>query len=281
MHLSADQYLIIALALAAGAVLQSTVGFAFAILSTPILVWAGVPLPTTVAIGGAAVLVQTAMSCWRHRAELPWRDALTMFGPRLVGMPVGVYVLEHFVVGSPERVKQVVGVVVLLAVTLLFAFRPKPRPRLATRWTVAAGTVSGALNGLTGMGGPPIVLWLSAHDWSNVRARAFLWLSFLLIIPVQFATMSWRFPHQAPQGILIGLAMFPVVLAGSRLGLWLGDHLSRQRLRWAMLAVLAVMGVSSVLGPMLSSPAAAKTPTTQPATAVQSNRVDESAKSLR
>ncbi|MEM8873423.1 MAG: sulfite exporter TauE/SafE family protein [Planctomycetota bacterium] len=242
--------LLLTAAVAFGAFVQGAIGFAFVLLVTPLLIALGMSLPQTIAIGLVCVVVQTALSCWQARGELPWRDVGTVIGWRLLGLPLGIAALTKLAVSDPQIVKQVVGAALLLAVALLAVARPRPAEHVPIWATATAGTSSGFLAGLTGMGGPPLVLWLTLRDWPTRRTRGFLWLSFVLMIPVQFVLLAWQFPTDTRTGAIYGLAALPVVAGASFIGVRAGDRLPRERLRQVMLGVLVVLGLIHVTAPL-------------------------------
>ena len=49
-----------------------------------------------------------------------------------------------------------------------------------------AGACGGLLGGLAGVPGPPLVMWVMAHDWSADVTRAFLFASFMCLVPVEY-----------------------------------------------------------------------------------------------
>jgi len=149
--------------------------------------------------------------------------------------------------------KQAVGAVLLSIVTLTVVFRPRPRERVAGKWSLPVGFSSGALSGTTGMGGPPVVLWMIAHDWSTQRGRGFLWSLFLLLLPVQIVLMIWGFGWPVVWAVAGGLVMMPLVLLSSHVGGSVGSRWSRPAARRVVLGLLMVLAGVSILGPWLAS----------------------------
>ncbi len=249
--MSAAQLVTIGLAVLAGCVLQTTVGFGLGLLAIPLILWSGVSLPDAIGVSLGVLLIQTLWSCYRHRADFSWRETLPITWWRLASLPAGVGVLGLLVEGGPARTKQAVGAAVLLALVLQGAFRVRPRAQLAWPWTAAAGLSSGFLAGLVGMGGPPLVLWVLAHDWPSRKARSFLWATMLLLVPPAVAVLVWRFGWGPLGSFGIGVACLPLIILGARLGHALGGRLSPARLRWAAFGVLTVIALTSLIGPWL------------------------------
>jgi uncharacterized membrane protein YfcA len=231
-----------------GSILQGAVGFGIGLFSIPLLVWFGVPLAATVAIIIVASGLQTAWSWYKTREHMDWRDPIPISAIRLLTLPAGIVVLGILSSHGQSVIKQVVGGVILAILVSQLLFKVRPRNRIATGWMWLAGLVSGFLTGLIGMGGPPLVMWVMAHDWPSHRARAFLWLSFLIATPVMMALLLWRFGSPLILPMLIGMALMPIVLAGAIVGMRVGQLMNRSRLRLAMTVLLIIIAISSMVG---------------------------------
>ncbi|MEM1107623.1 MAG: sulfite exporter TauE/SafE family protein [Planctomycetota bacterium] len=249
--LSAAQILLAVGALLLGAFVQGAVGFAYGLIATPLLLWAGLPLPEAVGAVGGAGLVQTATGCWKFRRHIVWRDLPGLAAGRTLGLPFGILVMAWLTAGGAVLMKQGVGFVVLGTVLLISLLRPKPRSRVSRRWVAPVGLSSGVMSGVTGIGGPPLVLWVVAHDWSTKRGRVFLWVLFLQLMPIQLALMWWKFGGNVGWAIGLGWAMAPGVIWATTLGAKLGSRWSRERMRRVILGVLVVLALASIASPWL------------------------------
>lgn len=246
------QYVIIGLAVLLGTFVQASVGFGAGLFAIPIIIWAGVRAPSAIAIALAVVLCQTVWSCIQHWEDVPWRESLPMSGLRHLFMPVGVALLVLIMKEDKDLVKQVLGVFLLLVVVSQWALRVKPRAHVHGGWLLLAGSLSGLFAGGLGMGGPPAVLWVMAHDWPSRKSRAFLWVMMGQIMPAQMALYVWWFGVEVAWAALLGFAYLPVAVAGALLGAKLGAKLSRQRLRVAAFVLLIMLALASIIGPMVS-----------------------------
>ena len=219
----------------------------------PILIWAGMPIGEALALMSAAVGAQLTVKLWRYRKEVPWREVLWPMGAaRLAGYVPGFYLLWVLAGQSADVAKQSVGAMVLLALALQVGLRVRPRERVASAWTWGSGIAGGTTAGAVGMGGPPLVLWIVAHDWPAKKARLFLWASFWVSMPLQIGGLIVLFdPVVQLKWMGVGLATLPAAILGISVGLWLGHKIPKRELRWAMIAMLFVLGASSLLGPML------------------------------
>ena len=244
-------HLLIALILFAGAVVQSAVGFGMGLFAIPLLMWSGLSLPAAVGSILPCIILQSLLNCWQHRRHLPWREAVPMTGWRLLGLLPGLWVMYELNAAGGAKTKQVVGAAVLLALLSQRIWRIQPQRQLRKCWTIVAGILSGFFAGAVGMGGPPLVLYVIAHDRPTAWQRSFLWLLFLMILPVQIPLLINTFGSDVVNALLTGLSFSPVALLGAWAGDRVGRLLSRSRLRLAMTIVLLGISLHSLFSPML------------------------------
>lgn len=232
---------------------QAAVGFGAGMIIVPVLIWAGMPIGEALALMSAAVMGQLSVKLWRYRREVPWGEVLWPMGvARVIGYAPGFALLWLLSGATTGVVKQAVGAMILVALALQVGLRVRPRERLSPGWAWLAGVTGGTTAGAVGMGGPPLVLWVVAHDWPPKRARLFLWASFWVCMPIQLAVLALMFePVRQLKLMGVGLGTLPAALLGTACGLWLGHRIPRRMLRWMMIALLAVLGLTSLVGPLL------------------------------
>jgi uncharacterized membrane protein YfcA len=242
---------------AAGAILffssavQSVIGFAFNLLAVPLLIWSGFSLAQAVALTSVPILIQVSVATWKLRRDVVWRDVVPPSMIRLLTLPIGISLLYLINGLDPGTVKQIVGALLLLILATQKWIRIEARNSLGWGWDLLAFGLSGIMLGMLAMGGPPVVLWLMAHDWSARRSRAFMAALFLLAAPVQLALLWWKLGEEVADSFLLGFWMIPLVVAGSLAGIRLGNLLDRKRLRSIILFFLFLTGAFSLLGPWL------------------------------
>lgn len=251
-HMTGGSYGGIALAVALGAFIQGSVGFAFGLFAIPCVVLCGLPLEQAISLVLTLVFVQTAAASYRYRSDIPWKDVLWLTVFRLIAIPVGVGLLVLLKQRcTPDRIKQFVGCMIFVAMALQLKSRPSVGPRHRSSWSGAlAGMASGLLAGLVGMGGPPLVLWLTARDWSTQRVRALLATLFLLMVPWQLSIIYRQFGDPILRVMALALAYMPVVVISGWLGNVCGDRLPRHLLRRISYLLLILIAVFSILQPM-------------------------------
>ena len=249
--MDASTLLWLALIMSVTGLVQAAVGFGAGMVATPLMLWVGLSLPEAIGVLCSGVLVQTGYKTWRYRREVPWPEVLTMTWARLIGYGPGFVALYGLAGAGRAVVKPVIGGFILLALIAQVALRVKPRARVAPGWTWLAGGLGGVFAGAVGMGGPPVVLWVLAHDWPALRARVFLWTTFFLLMPVAMLALGLMYPSTAWAAMGWGFVLVPAVLAGTGVGLWLGHQIPKRQLRWAMIGLLATLATTSIMGPVL------------------------------
>ena len=240
-----------AVALFAAGLLQSAVGFGFALLATPLLVWLGVPLPVAVSVVAGSVMVQSGVSAHHLRREIPWRPVLASTAVRVPATVAGIFVLVWLAGLSMGAIKFAVGSALLVVLALLWGCRVTPRERVPAVWSGVAFAASGFVAGVCGMGGPPLVLWVMAHNWSSERTRAFLFAVYLLCCPFYIALLAWKFGAVALRLAGLGVLLGAVVWVGTLLGLAAGRRLPKSRLRSLAYLLLSAIALASMLPQVL------------------------------
>jgi len=230
-----------------GGVLQSTVGFAYALFATPLIIWLGVPLYQAIAIVGTCSFIQAVLGVRQLHAAVPWRPVIGAIVLRLLATGIGVLILLTISTLNVSQIKFIVGCIVCGLVGLQIVWRAQPSDTVHPMWGVLAFSTSGLLSGISGMGGPPLVLWLMAHNWSTERTRAFLFAVFVAAIPVQIFLIGLAFGRGVINGVLAGLVLSPSVFLGAFIGLPMGNRIPKPVLRKVAFVVLLIIGLNSII----------------------------------
>lgn len=162
--------LLLGLAIAAGAFIQSAIGFGINVVAGPIVLLAAPDLmPGALVLGGFILpLIQIA----REGLDVAWPPLGWSVLARALTTPIGVWLV---LVLSPSQIGIVLGAVILLTVALSIW-------SLDIRATVPNALVAGALSGISGASaavGGPFTAILFQHE-PPARTRSTLAVSFLL-----------------------------------------------------------------------------------------------------
>lgn len=239
------------LIMAAAALIQATVGFAAAVFGLPLLLWAGNNLMESQVLIITAMLPQNILAVWKLRNSIDLREVLWPATIRIAALPIGIAGLAVVLTWSATRINQFVGVLILLAVAIQAMVGIEWKSARRPIWLVAVFGGSGILQGISGMSGPPMVLWVHAQRYSSDRARAFLFAMYLSNFIPQISLLWWKFGSVVFQAMAVGLLSLPLVLLSAAVGLRLGSSLGDQRLRIATYVGLVLMALASLLEPWL------------------------------
>jgi len=227
--------------------LQSIVGFGYALFATPLLVWIGMPLPSVITLVATCSMLQAMVGVRNLRAAVPWRLSLTATGVRFGGLILGLLLLKRLVVLDKDHIRAVIGAILCVLVAVQLLWRPHPVRKMHWSWAGLAFVGSGVLAGLCGMGGPPLVIWSMAHDWPTQKIRGFLFATFATSIPIQIVLLALTFGTPILWNAAIGIALLPLVYAGSTVGLPIGNRFAGPVLRRVAYAVLFATGISAII----------------------------------
>jgi len=234
-----------------GSIVQSSAGFGFALLTLPLLLFMGFNLPQAVIITVVASAFQkiTAVSYLRKSADVKGHLRFIIIG--LLMLPVGVYCQYRVSFLNKALVGQMVGVVVILMLILQVVGKVKPRDEVRPFWGYMASVASGFLDGLANIGGPPLVLWVLSHTWSNEKTRVTPLVFSLFFMPLQIIFMALTFGSVLWGAVFKTILVTPVVIFGSWLGVKIGSSISKSHLVLYMRILLLFIALSAIIKPFL------------------------------
>jgi uncharacterized membrane protein YfcA len=231
-----------ALALFAGAALQSATGFGFALVSAPILfALLGPREAVTTGVLVAMALNAMTLAAERRRPQVRGHDAAALLAWSLPGLAVGALALREL----SEHLLTVLVAVAVLAGLALRILGPRTAATASPRaWQLpAAGLTSGAMSTATSLNGPPLVFCLLARGASPVQMRDTLAAIFIVHAVLGVPALLLAGTFATPQAVwLLLLAGVAGQLLGRRaFGRLRGEHYER-----AVLVVLAVTALAAL-----------------------------------
>ena len=251
-------YLAVGVVLLCASALQGAVGFAAGLFGIPLLMKvAGLDLPAAIMVMLLASFLQNLGGLYHLREDFNFRDARTPMFIRLATLPLGLVALHYITLWPQSYVKAVIGVVILALVILQgllgrSSLEHREQP-LAWGWTPVAFGASGFLVGFCGMGGPPMVLWTLAQPWSAKHSRAFLFFLFTSSLPFHCLILWWQYGNEMYIAAMMALLSIPWVIGGTWIGLWVGSHLRKSRLRVVAYVILVITAISAILSPFFGN----------------------------
>jgi uncharacterized protein len=219
-------------------------GFGFALAAMPLLT---LVLPPAAAVP-AILLLEVAIGVAtiperRGQVARPVLSYLVL--GTLVGTPLGLTVLA---LAPAEAMRLAVGVVVLIAVVVLWQRPPIPFARVIGFAPLAgAGFVSGLLNGGTAMSGPPVIIALLGSGLSTQIARATI-MAFVAVSAVLGIALAAASGLYNPNVLFTTLVMMPCAAAGAWAGSAVFAGTADAHYRPASLAILFTVACIAIGG---------------------------------
>ncbi len=174
-------YAIPILGVALAAYLLGVSGFGFSLAAVPLLT---LTLPAREAIPVVAALqfLCCLPALGRDRVDADWSLVITLSLAALLGLAPGIVLLRLI----DNRVAHLlVGGIVLICLLLLSAAKLAPRtPKFST--IAGVGVVSGLMQGIAGMAGPPVILLMMLSEYEAAAVRASLIAYFLVVSAAAF-----------------------------------------------------------------------------------------------
>lgn len=234
-------FLISAVVACIAGMVRGFAGFGAAMLMTPIFSALYGP-----AVGIAlCLLLEIAVALPLLPAVLPlvdWRRIGLLLLAAAIGVPLGTLMLTHV---EPEPMRWGISAIVLSAVILLASgWRFSGKPNAAA--TLTAGGISGFLNGLSGMAGPPIAFYYLAGTDPAAKVRANLTTYFIFVDLLALASFASRDLIGWSTG-LQGLFLAPAVILGGLLGERLFPLASESFYRRLALVLLVGVAIGSLV----------------------------------
>jgi uncharacterized membrane protein YfcA len=239
--LLAISFLTAAAVAATAGMVRGFAGFGAAMMMTPVFSAlygpaVGISLCLLLEIAVALPLLPRAIR------YVDWRRIGLLTVAAVIGAPLGNVVLTLV---SPEPMRWTISAIVLTAVALLasgWRFHGAWRAPV----TLGIGATSGFLNGLSGMGGPPIIFYYLAGNETATRVRANLTTYFVFVDLAALAVFLARGMVHWDTAVL-GLCLTPAVVAGGLLGERLFPLASEAFYRRLALGLLVGVAIGSLI----------------------------------
>jgi uncharacterized protein len=237
VELSGGAIALVATAVACGALAQSVTGFGFSLVAAPVFVIVTTPTNGVRLVNLLALVVNVGLLTVERRTAMPG-DALRLLLPALVVAPV-VASLAH---RADSDVLSIVAGSLIVTTALVLASGVRSRRLHGVAGAIGAGSVSSAMNVVSGVGGPAAAMYAVNAHWPPHAMRPTLQLYFLGLNIVSLAALGLVVPEPAAAGVLLA-----ALVAGLLLGLRLARRLPVHAVRITVLALAIVGGTVAIL----------------------------------
>jgi len=227
---------VLAVAVAAGAVIQGSIGFGYALLAVPAMVlllpWAVPVTPLFLA------LPMTLLMSAREWRSIDLGGFALITAGRLLGTVAGVVLL---VLAPKGYLSMLTGLLILTAALGSFL---KPTFEVNKRTRLAGGVASGVVGTVAALGGTPLALVY--QDRSRAELRSTLAISFVVGIAMSLVGLGLAGQVEG-RHVLLALQLLPCMLVGLWVSRWVVGRLDERWLRPAVLAFAAAAGLVIIL----------------------------------
>ena len=168
-----------------------------------------------------------------------WQQVFLLASGAAVAIPFGLWMIVSI---DREIMRRVIAMMVLIYVTVLASgWRYRKTPGVAL--TFGVGLTSGFLSGSTGMGGPPVVVFLMSGTDQARAIRGSILAYFTVTTAIYLLFFGWRYDLLTPQMWWQTLILTPIYVGST----WLGSRWFRQAsepiYRWVTLVFLACLAL--------------------------------------
>jgi uncharacterized membrane protein YfcA len=222
-----------------GGFLRGFVGFGAALVIVPVLSLAYGPLVAIPALTviGIPTLVQLLPDAIRHSER---RIVVPMSAAILLSAPLGTWVLVSV---APALMKMVISALVIGLVGML-ARGWKLDGDVGRPVLILAGAAGGLVQGVAGVGGPPVVAIALSRPGSPTEQRGNVLALMTAISLASLAPLSF-FGLFTREAVVLGLVLLPVYGAAILVGSRYFSGGGKRHFRHAAIGLLLVIGVTT------------------------------------
>jgi hypothetical protein len=234
-----------ATAVGIASILGGATGFGASLLSTPLLLLVGLPVPEVVVVNLSATLVTRTAVLYRSRRDVDLRRVALLAAGSIPGAWLGAVTVGLL---PPHVLKPAAGVLVVLAGLRLALVDSGRSRRPGTALVTATGLTGGYLSTTTSLNGPPAAVLLARARVPPTAFIADLAGYFVVTNTLSLAILAAR--DQIPHAVLWpALPVFVVTaVAGNQLGGLIARRLSGRAFRIAVVVLVVVSGLVTVVG---------------------------------
>jgi uncharacterized membrane protein YfcA len=235
---------VVLVAVTIAGLLRGFVGFGAALISVPVFSLvlgpqAAIAVNTVMGLPAVFQLLPEAI----RRAERP--VVVPMCLATFLAAPVGTWVL---VVSDPALMRVAISVLVLLMVAIL-ASGWRLKGHIGMGKLLTAGVAGGLVQGVAGVGGPPVVAVALSRPGEPTQQRANV-LALMTAVALSSILPLLHYGLFTRQTVTIGLVLIPIYSAATALGARYFALGGQKHYRRAALATLAVVAVATLAASM-------------------------------
>ncbi|MCY0146853.1 sulfite exporter TauE/SafE family protein [Hoeflea sp. G2-23] len=173
------------------------------------------------------------------------RRLLQFLLPGLIGVPIGLTLLEYLEAGS---LKLTIGIFMLFYGGFFIARQSLPvvdGPRAYTQ--MAIGFIGGILGGAASLSGALPTMWSALRPWNKAEQRAVLQPYNVIVLTVSAIILGVQGTYDRETLILIGIAL-PTTLLAAHVGLMVFHRMQDRHFSRLLIVMMFVSGCTILVG---------------------------------
>jgi len=175
---------------------------------------------------------------WTVRHAVDFKKIVPIVLGAFLGVPIGVYLLK---VLQPEIIKIILGII-LISFSTYSIFRKDSTRRVGKLWVVPVGILSGILDGLIHMGGPPVIIYTYYQNWDKDSIKATLITYFTMSAAYKvFVLLLSKLVNL--EILQMGGILLPIVYCGAFLGFLWFARVNQEQMRKITFSLLICLGL--------------------------------------
>ncbi len=236
-----ETYIWIFLIIFAASLIQGMTSFGSSLFALPLLL-VFLDIRVIVPLLASYNLVMNSMIFRKVGKDADLKKISPLLITAIIFTVIGSFLLKNL---EADPIKLTVGIILFITATSnLLGFKVKLKK--PERFYIPVGLASGALNGATGMSGPPVLLFLSNLDVPKKVFRSTLTSYFwvLNVVAIIMFIIQGLFDKSVLNIVLIYL---PALITGTYVGLLLGEKFDERVFKKIVLVIMVVMSINLVL----------------------------------
>lgn len=175
-----------------------------------------------------------------------YRDArLTRILPLLISAIIFTFVGVSYLNTIDDYLLRMVIGILLVVVGIINNFGVRFNLKKPEKYYLPVGAVSGVLNGIGGISGPPVLVFLSNIDLSRSQFKATLSSYFLTLNIVAILTYIYK-GFYTPENLRIIWTYLPHVVIGTGIGLYTSTKIEEKLFKRIINIAIPIMGLNIV-----------------------------------
>jgi uncharacterized membrane protein YfcA len=241
--MTATPFIILSGAVFLGAFVSGLAGFAFSAVAGAMLLHVMPPMEAIPLMMACSIAVQ-ATNLWALRANIVWKESLTLVIGGVLGAPLAVWLLQN---ADARLIKEGFGaLIVIYAGTMLLRPSLKHLNQMTRNRNIMIGFGGGLVGGLTAMPGALPTIWCDLNGVPKAQQRGLVQPFIAVMQVLSLVLMFGR--QQLSFNVVSEFAYsLPALIAGVSLGIFAFRKVQDTTFRRAILILLLFSGLALVV----------------------------------